>query len=155
MKFQNKILFLIFLIFFISFQSNCQISNNKIIENNNIDTYSTLIDFYGKPSIILFGSTYCSHCKEALPIFKEKVYNVYNKEINIWINVINNDYFDITDIPQGFNEEIDFEKITNIECKYVPSWIILDKFGNVKMSSCGNEKTMNEMVYTINELIKK
>ena len=61
----------------------------------------------------------------------------------------------ITDIPQGFNEEIDFEKITNIECKYVPSWIILDKFGNVKMSSCGNEKTMNEMVYTINELIKK
>ncbi len=123
------------------------------VQDIEITSNSKLNDFYGKPSVILFGGTYCEHCKAAIPVFKEKVYDVYNEEMNIWINVVDGGLFEIEDIPQGLNLNLDFNNITNTKCGYVPSWIVLDETGKVALSSCGGEKELSEMMKTIKELI--
>jgi len=122
--------------------------NSKIITAS-----STLEDFYGKPSVILFGATYCSHCQAAVPIFKEQVYEVYKEDVNIWINIVDKGLFDIEGLPQGFNPNLVYNQISSSQCNYVPSWVILDKFGQVALKSCGSEKEMQDMINKLEELI--
>jgi thiol-disulfide isomerase/thioredoxin len=119
----------------------------------HINKDSTLNDFYGKPSVIVFGGTYCPHCRDAVPVFKEKVFEVYKEEVNIWVNVIDGKMFDVEGIPQGLNNNVDYNAITGEECNYVPSWLVMDAEGNVTLSSCGNEKEMSDMIYAIQDLI--
>ena len=137
----------------ISFDRNKTNSSNISYYNTNLTSSSNLREFYGKPSIILFGATFCSHCLKAVPVFKEKVYDIYGEKVNIWINVIDKGVFDVEDIPQGYNPNLIFNNITKTECEYVPSWVILDRDGNVELSSCGGEREMSEMLIKINELI--
>ena len=131
-------------------------AGDLVTDGSNIDSISSnskLTDFYGKPSVILFGGTFCSHCKSAIPVFKEKIYDVYSQEINIWINVVDKGTFDIESIPQGYNPNLVFNDITNTKCDYVPSWIVLDETGKVVTSSCGGEKELSDMLKTIEDLI--
>lgn len=123
------------------------------INDKNITSTSKLEDFYGKPSVILFGSTGCSHCRSAVPVFKTQVYEKYKNDVNIWINVIDQKKFDVENIPQGFNNNLAFNRITGKVCNYVPSWVVLDKEGKVVLTSCGNEKSMEDMITSINSLI--
>lgn len=150
----KKILLLI--IIGIVFLTGCANQNEEIIDNsiiteNNINSQSTIQDFYGKPSIILFGGTYCPHCVSTMPIFKKEIYDVYRGKINVWINVIDNGKFEV-DMPQGLNQQLEFTKITNKECNYIPSWVILDSKGIVQSSSCGGEKDLEEMLLVISKL---
>lgn len=134
--------------------SGCSVnSNEEIKEETKVTQFSSLEDFYGKPSVILFGGTYCGHCQEAVPIFKQQVYDVYSDDVNIWINVIDGGKFNVDDVPQGLNYNLDFDTIAGRECNYVPSWIILDKNGDVALSSCGGEKDMEDMIKKIKELV--
>jgi len=131
-------------------------TGNLVNDELNIDLISAnskLTDFYDKPSVILFGGTFCSHCKSAIPVFKEKIYDVYSQEINIWINVVDKGTFDIESIPQGYNPNLVFNDITNTKCEYVPSWIVLDEVGTVVTSSCGGEKELSDMLKSIEDLI--
>lgn len=114
---------------------------------------SKLEDFYGKPSVIVFGGTYCPHCRDAVPIFKENVYESYKEDVNVWVNVIDGKKFDVDGIPQGLNPYLDFNEITGGECNYVPSWLVMDAEGNVALSSCGNEREMSDMISEIENLI--
>lgn len=127
--------------------------NIEIKEEIKVTSESNIEDFYGKPSVILFGGTYCGHCQKTVPIFKEKVYDVYSNDINIWINVVDNKKFNFEDIAQGLNSNLNFNEITGTECNYVPSWVILNEKGDVTLSSCGGEKDMEDMIETIGALI--
>ena len=133
--------------------SGCTITANTIQDGYNMNSESELVDFYGKPSVILFGATYCGHCRDAIPAFKEQLYDVYSNKINIWVNVVDKGLFDIEGIPQGFNSNLDYNEITGSVCNYVPSWVILDKTGSVVLKSCGSEKDLDEMLNIILELI--
>lgn len=139
-----------FLLIFIFLTGCSSFQTAEIVEIGN---QSSLDDFYGKPSIILFGGTYCSHCQQSVPVFKEKVYDVYADKIHIWINVIDGGKFAIDDIPQGLNINLDFNQITGTKCQYIPSWVVLNEGGKVILSSCGNEKNLDDMIDTIKKLI--
>lgn len=131
------------------------INDNKSTALMSIDKNSHLSDFYNKPSIILFGATYCGHCQAAMPLFKEQVYDVYKEDLNIWVNVVDKGTFPVEEVPQGYNENLDFDEITGKECDYVPSWVLLEKGGEVVMSSCGGEKEMAEMLQGIKEEVEE
>ena len=133
--------------------SGCTIKENIIKKDITINSEANLESFYGNPSIILFGGTYCSHCQQAVPIFKEKVYDVYSEDVNIWINVVDGWKFNVEDIPQGLNTNLDFNTITGTGCRYIPSWVILKENGKVALSSCGGEKEISDIIQTIEKLI--
>jgi thiol-disulfide isomerase/thioredoxin len=119
---------------------------------SQITESSTLNDFLGTPSVIVFGGTYCGHCQAAVPVFKEQVYDVYKKRADIWVNVIDDKQFPV-DLPQGLNRNLDFDTIVGKQCGYVPSWVVLDAENNVLLSSCGNEHSMAEMLRALNEAL--
>jgi len=110
--------------------------------------------FLGKPAVIIFAGTFCSHCVESMPEFETKIWDKYNKNVNIFVNVLDKKRFKQNRISQGFDAELDFEKITGQKCEYVPSWVILDKEGKVQNKSCGNEKGIKEIKITLKQLLK-
>lgn len=106
-------------------------------EKTTITEKSQLTDFFGKPSLIVFGGTYCPHCRDAMPTLKSQIWEVYQNDINLWVNVIDQKKFDVQGVPQGFNPALNHGQITGTPCGYVPSWIVLDKTGKVVKSECG------------------
>lgn len=104
---------------------------------SQITETSTLDDFSGKPSLIVFAGTYCPHCRDAMPALKSQIWDVYSDQVNIWVNVIDQKRFDVEGVAQGFNPALDFAQITGEACGYVPSWIILDAQMQVVEKQCG------------------
>jgi thiol-disulfide isomerase/thioredoxin len=121
---------------------------------DSITARSSLDDFKGKISVILFGGTYCAHCRQVLPRFKTQVWDVYKNQANLWVNVIDGGTFDVEEVAQGLNLNLDYNHITNSKCDYVPSWLIMNKEGQVVLKSCGSEKTLEDMISQIKNLIK-
>jgi thiol-disulfide isomerase/thioredoxin len=153
----KKIFIVLSLIFALSACSMPNLSDeNTKTKSTVINEQSKLKDFYGKPSIILFGGTYCPHCKKAIPDFEKTIYTPYKDKANIWVNVVDGKdgkKFDNNVIAQGFNPNLKYNDITGEDCKYVPSWLILDSNGKVVLSSCGNKKTMDDMENTLKGLL--
>ena len=116
-------------------------TNNPATQTTGISATSSLKDLKGKPTVVLFGSTGCPHCRDAMPDFESKIYTP-NKDIaNVWVNVVDGKdgkKFENDVIAQGFNKNLVFNDITGEECGYVPSWLILDKDGKLAESACGN-----------------
>ncbi|MBW2998347.1 hypothetical protein KY321_02300 [Candidatus Woesearchaeota archaeon] len=123
------------------------------VSSEVISQFSSLDDFKGKPSMILFASTTCPHCVDSVPVLRDDIYLDYKNDTNIWINVVNKRRF-VTDVPQGFNKRLDFQEITGQECNYVPSWLILDENGNLVDSSCGSQKDLKIVKEILNELVE-
>lgn len=118
-----------------------------------INEKSALADFKGKPSVVLFAGTYCPHCQEALPEYKSKVYDAYKDKANLWVNVIDQKKFDVK-VAQGFNPTLTFEALSGKKCAYVPAFIVLDEKAFPAMTSCGGEKTIDDMKKEIDTLLK-
>jgi len=135
-------------------QKEKELENISIADNYSINDKSNLEDFYGKPSVILFGGTYCGHCTAMVPEYKSKIWNEYNQTANIWVNVIDNKKFAVDGIAQGYNANLDYSSITGDNCEYVPSFIVLDKDGAVALKSCGSEKSVSDIVSKLDELLK-
>lgn len=135
-------------------QKEKELENISIADNYSINDKSNLEDFYGKPSVILFGGTYCGHCVAMVPEYKSKIWNEYNQTANIWVNVVDNKKFAVDGIAQGYNANLDYSSITGDDCGYVPSFIVLDKDGAVALKSCGSEKSVSDIVSKLNELLK-
>jgi len=140
------------------------IDENSMIEDSSdsttetsteypINENSTLEDFKGKPSVIVFAATYCSHCRKAAPEFEAGVWNNFKHKANLWINVTDGGKFDIKEAAQGLNKNLDYNTITGDQCEYVPSWVVLDKEGNVSLKSCGSEKSETDMGLKLVELL--
>ncbi len=106
----------------------------------------------GRPSVIVFGGTYCPHCQNAVPVFKTEIADPYAHQANIWVNVIDQKKFPV-DVPQGFNPNFTFEGLAQKKCGYVPSWVVLDKETNPVLSSCGTEKSIDDMKEALNGLL--
>ena len=123
-------------------------TNSLIVETSEIQ------DFKGKPSVIVFGGTYCSHCVKAIPLFKTNVWDMYNDKANLWVNVVDQKRFDVKEVAQGFNPNLTFEKTALRECNVIPSWVVLDEDFSPVLSSCGGEKAMEDMVMKLPELVK-
>ncbi len=120
-----------------------------------ISDVSTLDDFKGlNPSVIFIGGLYCSHCQAEAPEFERLVWDEYKDEVNIWLQVI--DWDDVgfpVEVAQGYNENISYEALTGESCGFVPAWVVLDLAGNVQMTSCGGEHTLEEMVAELELLL--
>ena len=140
-------------------------ANNKQLSKETKDLTEEKItlpkDFLGKPSVIIFASTHCPHCKNSMPEFETKIWDKYHDKLNIFVNVVDKGKFEQKRIKQGFCSDLDFEKITTHTCGYVPSWIILDEHGNVVDESCGGKgpnnetKTIEDIETAIKKLIEK
>ena len=64
-------------------------------------------------------------------------------KVNIFVNVVDGQSgkrFEVSDITQGFNPELSYDKLADKHCGYIPSWVMLDKDGKLLTSSCGSEK---------------
>jgi len=146
-----KKLFLLAIIIFTL--SGCTVTKTPELHSRMLET-STVQNFEGKPSVIVFGGTYCPHCVKAIPQFKSNVWDMYNEKANLWVNVIDQKKFDVEEVAQGFNPNLTFEKIALRECNLVPSWVVLDEKFSPVLSSCGGEKAMEDILIKLSELVK-
>ncbi len=130
-------------------------ANNKQLPKGNKDLTEEKItlpkDFLGKPSVIIFASTHCPHCKNSMPEFETKIWDKYHDKLNIFVNVVDKREFEQKRIKQGFRSDLDFEKITNHTCDFIPSWIVLDEHGSVIDASCG-EKGIDNKTKSIKDI---
>ena len=110
--------------------------------------------FLGKPSLIVIAGTYCPHCRAAMPEYESKIWDVYHDKMNIFVNVIDGKKFAQKRIAQGTDPALTFKILTGEACDYVPSWILLNKDGEVQESSCGGAKGFDVLISKINELVK-
>ena len=120
-------------------------------KENDITSYTDIKQFLGKPTILIWGSTSCPHCINAMPIFEKEVYNVYKDKINILLNTLSKDKFETT-LPQLQNSPFSYQWVSGESCNYIPQWIMLDAEGNVVEKSCGGEKDVEEMKLKLKEL---
>ncbi len=110
--------------------------------------------FLGKPTVIVLAATSCPHCQTAMPAFEEGVWDNYNSKVNIFVNVLDNKKFPQKRIAQGYDATLTFRALTGEDCGYVPSWIILDKDGEVEKKTCGAGKGVDEITTTLDTLLK-
>ena len=110
--------------------------------------------FLGKPTVIILAGTYCPHCQKAMPVFEEKVWDKYNSKANIFVNVVDGKRFPQKRIGQGYDATLTFKTLVGKDCGYVPSWVILNKDGEVAKSACGSGKAMEVITNTLDELLK-
>ncbi len=123
-------------------------------EIKTVEKNKSIEKFLGKPTVIILAGTFCPHCVKSMPEFETKIWDKYNKDVNIFVNVVDKGKFEQKRIKQGVDANLDFEKITGRECGYIPSWIILDKKGKVQNESCGGKKGIDEIEITLKELLK-
>jgi len=147
----KKILMVISLFCFV-FLTACssnpkQITNNSAIIERNLDS-----NFIGKPTVFLWWATYCSHCREAIPVFEEKVYNIYQNEVNFLLNNVGNTGFNVK-IDEDFSKKYLFDDFSETKCDYIPSWIIFDKNWDVILKSCGGEKDLNDITSMLEKIL--
>ncbi|MEA3304883.1 MAG: thioredoxin domain-containing protein [Patescibacteria group bacterium] len=113
---------------------------------------STVAGFAGKPSLIVWGGTYCPHCKESIPEL-EKLYTKYQDDMNVQINVIDNKKFDTYILPQNSNPALTFDQVTQYSCGYVPAFALIDAQGAMVLKSCGGEKTLADVEALLSVMI--
>jgi hypothetical protein len=105
-----------------------------------------------KAMLVVFAATYCSACRAEMPFLKERIADVYGDRLDIWVNVIDQGRFDV-DVPQGYDPDLTYEGLTGQSCRYVPSWVLLDKEGIVVNNSCGTEKSPAELLESLETLL--
>ncbi len=100
-----------------------------------------------KKQIIIWGSTACPHCVNAMPQFKEKIYDTYKEKIDIQVNSINWEKFEV-DIPQNLDTNTipDFETLVWKKCDYIPSFVVFDENKKLILSSCWWEKNIDDIL---------
>jgi hypothetical protein len=129
----------------------CGLSNTTV---SVLTETSAVSEFEGKPSAIVFGGTYCPHCTKAVPLFKTQIWDNYSEKANLWVNVIDKKKFDVEDVAQGFNENLTFEGVAKKPCGFVPAWVVLDENFELVSSSCGGEKTLDDMQKALDDLLE-
>jgi rhodanese-related sulfurtransferase len=117
------------------------------------DRNEVLADYIGKPSVIILASTSCPHCRNAMPAFETDIWDVYKDKANIFVNVGNGGVFPEERIAQGTKPKLSFDLLTDEECGYVPSFVVLDKDGEVALKSCGAEKNVEDIKAKLDELL--
>ena len=110
--------------------------------------------FLGKPSVIFLAGTFCPHCQDAMPKYETEVWDKYNEEANIFVNVVDKKKFPQERIAQGYEAALTFKILTGEDCGYVPSWVVLDKDGKLVDSSCGASKGIEKITELLDGLIK-
>jgi len=136
---KNIIIFLSFILSIFLLTSCCN-SDNKLVDNDDA----------WKKQIIIWWATSCPYCVQAMPEFKEKIYDVYKDTVDININSVNWQEFDV-EIPQNLDTSNmpSFFEIVWEECNFVPSFAVLDENNNVLLSSCWSEKSIEDIIEVI------
>jgi len=117
-----------------------------------------------------FVASWCPHCQEEVPNL-QKFYSEYSGKVNMEINVVDRKPFpSVKNLPQNYKNPKSYQDYTHEQCWYVPSWVILDKSGNVIAKKCGwpiseeqlkkyllwkNDLSSNQNKMTNNEVAKK
>lgn len=141
--------------FILSWCDEIVVQNNSNSSDQSIDN-STENKAYSNWRVVVFWWTYCPHCNNAMPEFKEEIYQVYKNDLDIFVQVV--DWYDwkrfnIDWIDQWYEPWLTFESLANKECWYVPSWVVVDGNWDPVMSSCGSDKSMSDMENAIKSII--
>ena len=120
---------------------------------SSVSRDSVVEKYLGKPSVLVFSSTSCPHCQQAMPLFESEIWDKYKEDVSVFLNVLDQKEFPETKIPQGYDPDMNFEILTGEECGVVPSWVVLNSDGEVKSASCGVEKGMEVIIVSLNELL--
>ncbi len=134
---------------------NAEINDLGLFENKNRE--EAVQRFLGKPTVVFMVGTFCPYCQNAMPKYKTDIWDVYKDKINIFANVIDGEdgkRFNVPEIPQGYDERLDFKNLTDQKCDYVPSWVLLDKNGDVIDMSCGASKSIDELIANIEKQLE-
>ena len=109
--------------------------------------------YLGKPSLVLIAGTFCPHCQKDVPEVEDKIFNKLGDKINVVVDVVDGQdgaRFK-TKMNQVFDPKLSFISLTGQDCGYVPSWIVLDKEGNVVASKCG-DSSQDGIIKTLKDL---
>lgn len=103
-----------------------------------------------KKQVIIWWSTSCPHCVKAMPEFKEKIYDVYKDSVDINVNSVNWQKFNV-DIPQNLNTSNmpQFFQVVWKECNFVPSFAVVNTNNDILLSSCWWEKSIDDIISVI------
>lgn len=113
------------------------------------DRVSAVEKFAGKPAVIFIVGTFCLHCQDSMPKYKTQVWDEFKDSVNVFAHVIDGEggkRFEVADIPQGYDAQLNFETLTGEACEFVPSWVLLDADGNTVDSSCGAKKSIDVII---------
>lgn len=121
---------------------------------------STIDDFRGRPSLVVFAETNCPDCQMVVSDVEEQIWKSNKSDANIWINTLDQQKFEQQKLPQGFNPNLSFEEICNCdpaeECEGLPSWVILDEnFQPVTFSCGGDAEKLGEMKRELERLLEE
>lgn len=155
----KKILLALFILFALTLWW-CM-NQHKTTEDNMDKQVNEQQDEVTKSNVkfIWFASTTCPHCQDAMPEL-EKFYNQYSWQVDMVVNVVNKKQFtNVKNIPQNYTDPKNYTDYTGEECVYVPSYVIIDKNGNVIDKKCwgvpGMEKLKKYLLGDNEENIEK
>lgn len=118
-----------------------------------------LSDYYGKPIVINFWSTWCNHCKVELPLF-EKAYKENPDITFIMVNLTAADDVELVESlieKNGYTFTVWLDKDADATVKYgvssIPATYFIDKDGNVVNHTVGemDENTLGKRLEMIRE----
>jgi len=110
----------------------------------------------GKPAVVFIVGTFCPHCQDSMPKYKTQIWDVYKDSVNIFASVSDGESgkrFEVPEIAQGYDAQLNFQNLTGEECNYVPSWVLLDSTGKTVDSSCGAKKGIDVIKSGLDNLL--
>lgn len=110
--------------------------------------------YLGKPTVVMLAGTFCPHCQKDVPEVEKEIFNKVGNQINLVVNVTDGEggkRFK-TNMEQIVDPLLNYKTLVGKECAYVPTWIVLDKDGDVADESCGNGKKTAGIVSSLTDL---
>ena len=113
-------------------------------------TINTIDDLKGQATVLVWAATYCPHCRDFVPQLKTTVADRF-PSIRVLVNVVDHQRFN-TGLTEIDNANLDFDTISHRTCPYVPSWVVLDTDNRVIESSCGNDRSLEDLVNAVKKI---
>ena len=129
----KKILLFLIAVFLLS---GCNLNSNASKTSSLTGNTNKVVYKGNGNKFIWFVASWCPHCQAEVPSL-QKFYNEYSGKVNMEINVVDKRPFPgVKTLPQNYKNPKSYEDFTHEQCDYVPSWVILDKSGNVIAKKC-------------------
>lgn len=97
-----------------------------------------------KNKLVVFVWTYCPHCRTSVPHIEK--YKTENESADIELMVVDRKPFPwVVKLKQNYTNPKDYTHYTSEQCWYIPSYLFLDKDGNVIRKKCWGSPDKHEL----------